>query len=245
MPRDAAWMQASRSTQATLLVVGVCVLVPIAAITPTGYGLLDALLGGIVLLAMLALAASTLDFLWSRLRVPAEARPGIIVTLLRLALGWIIVAYGLSAAALCAPFPALRAAGKMVSAAMLAPIPDAARGSVDAAGEGIGTWHMVVDSCVSGQRRQFFGVVLYSRDNDELAVKIVQPAIGRARLSINVPGTDHANIYDAEDCPVLNVALHSGASTFNRITNVYGHIRFDCRFNDDHVSGEVTMSYCH
>jgi hypothetical protein len=76
-------------------------------------------------------------------------------------------------------------------------------------------------------------------------VKVVKPPIGPARLSINVPGTDHANIYDKEDCTVLDVALQRGSGKFNGIWNVYGHLTFDCRFNLDHVWGQATLNYCH
>jgi len=119
-------------------------------------------------------------------------------------------------------------------------------GSISASGGELGTWTMHPDGCESGERGQYRGVVLFEGDTETHGVGFVQPVGGETSLEINLesqPG--RARKFTAAHCSQLDGTIERQNSSVNRITNIRGHLKFDCSWNGEHATGDVTFENCH
>jgi hypothetical protein len=119
------------------------------------------------------------------------------------------------------------------------------QGVVTASGGELGSWTMHADSCQSGERNQFRGVEIFASDDKRLGMSFLQPIGGEAAVSLNIPGGTSARRFGASDCTVLRGEVHRQTSMVNRITNVRGRVKFDCRYGDEHATGDLTFENCH
>ncbi len=123
--------------------------------------------------------------------------------------------------------------------------PPAAAGTIHAEGPDIGHWLMSTNECVSGQREEFFGVVLFNSEDAQQAVKLVKPAVGLPQAVINSPGKHRASLFMASDCKTFDLDLKRGRSAYNGIWNMHGRLTLDCNIAGNRVWGDVQMENCH
>jgi hypothetical protein len=119
-------------------------------------------------------------------------------------------------------------------------------GTITSTGGELGTWTMQPDSCQSGERNQFRGVQLFGGDGNAHGTSFVTPFGGEPSISINLSnGSDKARLFHRDDCKLLDGDVQRQNSRVNRVYNVSGHVRFDCAYKDEHVTGDVTFENCH
>jgi len=118
-------------------------------------------------------------------------------------------------------------------------------GTISGSGGDLGTFTMQPDRCVSGERNQFRGVQLFSGDGDAHGTAYADPIGGSPTIAINLEHAHKARKFEIYDCKVLDGEIERQNSTVNRITNIKGHIRFDCTTAGEHATGDVTFENCH
>ncbi|HEY2040655.1 MAG TPA: hypothetical protein VGG95_13370 [Edaphobacter sp.] len=116
-------------------------------------------------------------------------------------------------------------------------------GSVSATGPAVGNWELTPDVCRSGDRRNFFGIQMFSKQNKELSFLYVEEPARGNMISVNVPGTDHGYRFFQEDCAVLNGSLHRGP-TINQVRSISGTVDVDCHTDDASVKAHLTFKNC-
>ena len=110
------------------------------------------------------------------------------------------------------------------------------------------SWTMHVNSCSSGERKMFFGVLFSDKKQPAMGGRISMPEDGEPRIILNRPDADYAVAYGKRDCKVWDVDLQRTNSTYNNIWGMTGHARFDCETTDDtasHAVGDVQFGSCH
>jgi hypothetical protein len=118
-------------------------------------------------------------------------------------------------------------------------------GTISASGNSLGTWTVHPTTCQSGQRNQFRGVQFFEDGGDEHGVGYHAPVGDVAFISVNMEHTDKAHRFTARACSVLDGDIVKQSSSINRITNLRGHVKFDCTDGGEHVSGDLTFENCH
>lgn len=116
-------------------------------------------------------------------------------------------------------------------------------GSVSASGPEIGNWTLTPDICRSGDRRNFFGVQLFSKHDSKLALLYVEDPIRGVVVSANVPGTDYAYRFSRKDCTTLDGSLQRGP-LINYVRAINGNIDIDCQTNSAKLKGHLTFKNC-
>jgi hypothetical protein len=121
-------------------------------------------------------------------------------------------------------------------------------GSSDSSGSNgsKGSWRMQVDSCASGQHREFYGVSLVETAQPKLALNVVLPEDGTGHITVKTPG-GMLDVIPKEQCSVWDVVVEEDGTVANDIYELAGHARFDCTLPDRsaHVTGDVTLKSCH
>lgn len=115
-------------------------------------------------------------------------------------------------------------------------------GSFQATGGDLGNWSFSPDSCVSGERQGFFGVMLFKQGDESHFVKLAKdPTTGQTVLTVPVPGTDKGLVI--RSCKQLDGRVQRTNVRFNRIWCVEGSLQADCP--SAHFSGQATFKNCH
>jgi hypothetical protein len=105
-----------------------------------------------------------------------------------------------------------------------------------------GDWTLTPTECTSGQRAEFFGVILQS-ETPPLEARIIEDATRRVSLDIDVPGTNQALTID---CPGLRANLVRTHSSLNGIWEMEGDAHVDCDgVLGGHLTGDLTFARCH
>jgi hypothetical protein len=118
-------------------------------------------------------------------------------------------------------------------------------GTITSSGGELGAWTIQPDSCQSGEREQFRGVQLFAGDSNKHGTAFISPFGGEQQISINLDHGGKARLFSSSDCKVLDGEIQRQNSRVNRIYNVSGHVRFDCTYNEEHVTGDLTFENCH
>ncbi|HEY1554755.1 MAG TPA: hypothetical protein VGF94_07975 [Kofleriaceae bacterium] len=118
-------------------------------------------------------------------------------------------------------------------------------GTITGTGGDLGTWTMQVDRCQSGQRNEFRGVQLYGGDSDAHGTAFVDPIGSEPIITIAREHGGDARQFTKAECRVLEGKIENQKSTINRITNIKGYVRFDCTWQAEHATGDVTFDNCH
>jgi hypothetical protein len=103
-----------------------------------------------------------------------------------------------------------------------------------------GWWH----GCQSGQPHGFFGVTLFDQSSHE-RLRLVKDVVRGMTLEFGIPGTDELLVVPGKMCSKLDADVHREGSAVGDITNLEGHVDFDCELQDGRVHGSVTFSNCH
>jgi hypothetical protein len=117
-------------------------------------------------------------------------------------------------------------------------------GTISSTGGELGTWTMHPDRCQSGARNQFRGVQLFE-DGDLHGTAYLAPVGGEPAITVNIGTGGSARRFGASECRVLDGSVEPQNSTVNDVRSVEGHVRFDCTWHDEHVTGDVTFGNCH
>ena len=111
-------------------------------------------------------------------------------------------------------------------------------GQFVATGEPLGNFKFVADSCRSGQRMNFFGVVMLGKGpNDGAIVPIHDVAQGKM-VKVEVPGSCQPPDLEIckeidikpEHCSVFQLSVKRTNTTVNNIRLLDGHLKLDCKF---------------
>jgi hypothetical protein len=125
--------------------------------------------------------------------------------------------------------------------------PDDATGIVTSTGES-GNWTMHVNTCDSGQLKQYFGIAFFDKAQPTLGGRIVLPESGENHLSVNIPNTSLGSKFNQSDCPLWDVHLEQTNNSYNYVRVMTGHAHFDCQYSQPvpaHISGNLQFRSCH
>lgn len=117
-------------------------------------------------------------------------------------------------------------------------------GSLGAEGSAIGNWALTPDICQSGDRRNFFGVQMFTTKDTRLAFVYGEDPLRGRGVSVNIPETKFNYRFGERDCKVLDASLQRGAM-INQVRSVSGAIDVDCQTDGAHLKGRVTFENCH
>jgi hypothetical protein len=116
-------------------------------------------------------------------------------------------------------------------------------GSLSASGQDIGNWVLTPDICESGDRRNFFGVRMFTSHDNQLAFVYVEDPLKGRGITVNIPGTDSGFHFGGQACKVLDGSLQRGAK-INQVWSVSGTIDVDCQTDGATLKGHVTFENC-
>lgn len=104
------------------------------------------------------------------------------------------------------------------------------------------------DACMSGERKNFYGVDLYVEDDTTQGLRLAEDVGGYVVL-FDVPGQDKRFILDSSSnatCKTWDIKLEEQSSSVNEVTNVMGHVKIDCDLHGiGRVSSNVSFENCH
>ena len=111
-------------------------------------------------------------------------------------------------------------------------------GQFVAAGEPLGDFTFVPDSCRSGQRMNFFGVVILGKGPNDGAVVPIQDVAQGKMVKVEVPGSCQPPDLEVckeidikpEHCSVFELSVKRTNTTVNDIRLLDGHLKLDCKF---------------
>ena len=128
----------------------------------------------------------------------------------------------------------------------------ALEGSIEADGSVLGAWTLVPDSCVSGQRQEFYGVILLDSEDERLQIKVVVDPLEGLALVATIPegcepgGLCEAVVIRASECEGLHGDVRRDTSiSTNSIWHMEGWVDVECRIGDGHLRGAIEFSACH
>ncbi|MDC0720769.1 hypothetical protein [Nannocystis bainbridge] len=146
--------------------------------------------------------------------------------------------------AACVPRTALGLLLSLGSLAACGP-GDRLEGTLSVDSEEYGAWTMSPTTCVSGERRQFFGVDLTERGDNGSGVRIVDDPVDGYSLAMNIPDHDLALVVTAASkCEVFDVHLERGNVRVNNIWAVQGHAILECRADGMEIVADFQFSGC-
>lgn len=125
-------------------------------------------------------------------------------------------------------------------------------GAIEADGAVLGAWRLAPDTCVSGQRQEFYGVILLDSTDARLQVKVVVDPLEGLALVATLPegcepgGLCEAVVIRASECEGLSGDVRRDTSiSTNSIWHMEGWVDVECRIGDGHLRGAVEFSACH
>lgn len=130
-----------------------------------------------------------------------------------------------------------------------------ATGHVESTGT-TGTWTFDGGTCHSGDDNGYFGVFVKSKSDQRVWIKLVKDPIKQWTLGVSVPDSCKAGAtgqkcdveyFESTACTKLDVDFKT--YTFQGRRTGGGHqfdgpATFDCKTNDSHVSGSITVEKC-
>jgi hypothetical protein len=143
----------------------------------------------------------------------------------------------------------------LVPALMSAIHANEASGHVESTGA-TGTWQLDKGDCYSGDNDGYFGIVVTSRADKRVWVKLVKDPIKGWNVGASIPDTCKAvpngqkcdvQYFDDRACSTLDVGLRT--TTFKGKYSRGGHqfdgnVSFDCAADKAHVSGKLAIEKC-
>lgn len=118
-------------------------------------------------------------------------------------------------------------------------------GAISASGRALGTWTVHPTWCRSGQNSEFRGVQFFEDGGNEHGVGFHQPVGEPAFISVNMQSSNKSYRFTDRACSVLDGTIQKQSSSVNNVTNLRGHVKFDCTDGGEHVSGDLTFENCH
>jgi hypothetical protein len=119
-------------------------------------------------------------------------------------------------------------------------------GELQSSGGELGTWTMSVDQCESGEPKGFFGVDLYTSDDERLGVRIIDDPVHGIQVNVNIPESDNRAVpLRPGDCAVLDAQVYQQNKRTNWIWHMAGSLRIDCETKGGRLLGEVEFEDCY
>jgi len=115
--------------------------------------------------------------------------------------------------------------------------------SIEGSAKGDGAlagWELRPDSCLSGQREGFGGVLLGSHASPGRALRIVNDPVKGTLLVVVQPGHDN-RVFERSSCSRFDVRTVRSNTNINDIWAIDGHADFEC----PELRGKLTFEGCH
>jgi len=149
--------------------------------------------------------------------------------------------------------PASLATTQAIASALGSDVPLTARvtGNIHSVGGGLGTWDTTLDNCSSGETEGFYGADFSAPGSTDLRLRYVHDEAKGEVVKIIYPNKkDTAFVISKDDrCAVLEGFVQKENMTVwtpkGRIRYVKGHVKFDCKVEGNHVTGDITFESCH
>lgn len=107
-------------------------------------------------------------------------------------------------------------------------------------GGALAGWVLTPDSCLSGQREGFGGVLLGSDASPGRALRIVNDPVKGMLLVVVEPGRDN-RVFERSGCSRFDVRTVRGNTNVNDVWAIDGHADFECQ----ELSGKLKFEGCH
>jgi hypothetical protein len=107
-------------------------------------------------------------------------------------------------------------------------------------GGALAGWELTPDSCLSGQREGFGGVLLGSDARPGRALRIVNDPVKGTLLVVVEPGRDN-RVFERSSCSRFDVRTVRSNTNVNDIWAIDGHADFEC----PELRGQLKFEGCH
>jgi hypothetical protein len=113
-------------------------------------------------------------------------------------------------------------------------------GQFVATGKPLGNFKFVAEQCRSGQRMNFFGVVLLGKGPNDGAIVPIQDVAQGKMVKVEIPGScqppdlevcKEVNI-KPDQCSVFQMSVKRTNTRVNNITLLDGYLKLDCKFEE-------------
>lgn len=128
------------------------------------------------------------------------------------------------------------------------------KGEIISEGNPAGNFSLSPLQCYSGQRMQFYGVILSQGVKDGAVLTgIIDPIKGRI-IKLRIPNScqpdddeDCKEIFiPKESCSIYKIHLEQTNVTINRIRALRGKLQLDCKLREGgSIKGTIEFDYCH
>lgn len=128
------------------------------------------------------------------------------------------------------------------------------KGEIISEGNPAGNFSLSPLHCYSGERMQFYGIILSQGVNEGAVLTgIIDPIKGRI-IKLRIPNSCQADDNDdckeifipKESCSVYKIHLERTNVTINRIRALRGKLQLDCKFKEGgSLKGTIEFDLCH
>jgi hypothetical protein len=121
------------------------------------------------------------------------------------------------------------------------------KGSFKAKGKLLTTFKMKPNACRSGERKNFQGVFLYSK-KDNQAIKVVEDPVKGMLVGVQIPSSCTGNsckmvTFGEESCSTFDVAVSRTDATFNHVRVMKGHMNITCKFKGGEGTAKAKLTF--